>query len=113
MYDDDPVQVYLREVRNVPRMMPVREAECIQHIRAKDEHADVAAKDLLEANLALVVEIAQKHPSLHILDLIQAGNSALFSSLRAFADSDAEDFSSFAAPFVENAIVHAITSPSR
>jgi len=69
-------------------------------------------KDLLEANLALVVSIAQKHASghIHILDLIQTGNAALLTAVRAFADSNSEDFSAFAAPFIENAILHAVTT---
>ena len=66
----------------------------------------------MEANFHLVVSIIQKHPSdhIHILDLIQTGNSALFTAVQAFADSDAENFSAFAAPFIENAILHAVTT---
>ena len=70
-------------------------------------------KDLVEANLALVVTIAQRHPSerVHILDLIQTGNNALMASVNPFADSGAENFSAYAEPFIEKAIVHRITTP--
>jgi DNA-directed RNA polymerase specialized sigma subunit len=44
------------------------------------------------------------------LDVIIIGNNALMTAVRAFADSNAEDFSAFAAPFIERAIVHAVTS---
>ncbi len=69
-------------------------------------------KALLEANLALVVSIIEKHPSdrIHILDLIMTGNDALFTAARAFADTNGEGFSAFAAPFIENAILHAVTT---
>src|SRR5579864_1657871 len=113
MYDD-PVTVYLLEVSRVPSLSRERELECILHIRARDGEAELAAKDLVEANLALVVSIARKHPSdrVHILDLIQIGNHALFSALRALVDSDADSFTAYATPFVENAIAHAATTPS-
>jgi RNA polymerase primary sigma factor len=97
---------------NVPPLTREREAECVLHIRANDEHAEVAEKDLVEANLQLVVLIAQKHPSdrIHILDLIGEGNQALMAAVRAFADCNADNFSAFAAPYIERAIVQAVTS---
>jgi DNA-directed RNA polymerase sigma subunit (sigma70/sigma32) len=112
MSEDDPVNVYLRECA-VPPMTREHEAECVRHVRAKDERADVAMKDLVETCLTLVVAIAQKHAGdrIHILDLIQTGNQALITAAAAFADSEAEGFSAFATPFVENAIVHAVTTP--
>jgi DNA-directed RNA polymerase sigma subunit (sigma70/sigma32) len=112
MYDDNPVKVYLNEMGKVPPMTREQEMECARHIRARDEQADNATKDLVEPVLSLVVSIAQKHPSdhIHILDLIQTGNNALMTAVRAFADSDADDFSAFATPFIERAIVHAVTS---
>ncbi len=112
MYDDDPVKVYLREMGEIPPLTREQEMECARHIRAKDDRAELAMKDLVEASLALVVLIAQKHPSdhVHILDLIVTGNNALMTAARAFAGSDAEDFSAFATPFIENAIIHAVTT---
>lgn len=112
MYDDDPVTIYLREISKVPPLTREQEMECVRHIRASDDQAELALKDLVEANLALVVLIAQKHPSdhVHILDLIVTGNNALLTAARAFADSDAENFTAFATPFIENAVLHAVTT---
>ncbi|HTC34833.1 MAG TPA: sigma-70 factor domain-containing protein [Bryobacteraceae bacterium] len=112
MYDDDPVKVYLNEMAKVPRLTHEREMECVRHIRAHDDQSDNALKDLVEANLALVVLIVQKHPSdhVHILDLIMTGNNALMTAARAFADTDSENFPAFATPFIENAIIHAVTT---
>jgi RNA polymerase primary sigma factor len=112
MYEDDPVRVYLNEMGNVSPLTRERETECVLHIRARDEHAEVAEKDLVEANLHLVVSIAEKHPSdrIHILDLIIEGNQALVAAVRAFADSDADNFSAFAELYIERAIVQAVTS---
>ena len=107
MYEDDPVRVYLDEVGKAPPLTREQEMECVRHIRARDEHADLAMKDLVEQVLPLVVSIAQRHPSdhVHILDLIQTGNQALFTAVRTFADSNADNFSVYVEPFIENAIL--------
>ncbi len=112
MYGDDPVEVYLNEMCNVPPLTREQEKECVHHIRAGDQQADDAMRDLVEAHLALVVSIAQKHPSdhLHILDLIQLGNSALMVAVRAFPDSNSDNFSAFATLYIESAIDHAVTT---
>jgi RNA polymerase primary sigma factor len=112
MYEDDPVRVYLNEMGTVPPLTREQEAQCVRHIRAKDEQADVAEKDLVEANLALVVAIAKKHPSdrVHILDLIMVGNDALMQAVRAFADRGAGNFSAFAERYIEGAVEHAVVT---
>lgn len=112
MYHDDPVRVYLDEMGKVPPLTREQEVECVRHIRARDEHADLAMTNLVERVLPLVVSIAHRHPSdhIHILDLIQMGNVALLQAGSAFADSNAENFSAYAAPFIENAILHAVTT---
>jgi DNA-directed RNA polymerase sigma subunit (sigma70/sigma32) len=115
MNEDDPVRVYLNEMSKVPPLTQDQEAECARHIRAGDDQAELSKKDLVEANLALVVQIAQQHPSehVHILDLIQMGNQALLAAVQAFANSDAEDFSALAARFIERAIEHAVVTAQK
>lgn len=114
MYDDDPVNVYMSVLRSLPPMTPEREAECARHIRAGNKESEVAEKDLVESGLLLVVEIARKHPSdrIHILDLVQIGNQALLSAVRAFVDSNAQDLATFATPYIENAIAHRVATAS-
>jgi RNA polymerase primary sigma factor len=114
-YDDDPVTIYLREVATVSPLTRDQERECVRHIRDRDERAELARTDLVEANLAQVVSIAEKHSSdrVHMLDLIQKGNEALMQAIDAFVASGAADFSAFAAPRIERAILDAITTPER
>jgi RNA polymerase primary sigma factor len=111
-YDDDPVRGYLDEMSKVPPITGDRERDCMRHIRARDEQADRAMKDLVEANLVLVVAIAEKHRSehIHILDLIIHGNNALMQAVRAFADSGSHNFTAYATPFIERAIEHAVAT---
>jgi RNA polymerase primary sigma factor len=82
-YIDDPVQVYLAEVCKVPALSRDEEFSCVQHIRAGDQQADSAERLLVEANLRLVVSIAERYRNerIHILDLIQEGNDGLVRAL--------------------------------
>jgi RNA polymerase primary sigma factor len=109
---DDPVIVYLNEMNKVPPMTREQQVECVRHIRARDELAEIAVKDLTETALPLVVAIAQKYPSdrSYILDLVIAGNNALLAAVPASAESHSEDLRAFVAPFIERAIKEAISS---
>jgi RNA polymerase primary sigma factor len=111
-YIDDPVQVYLTEVCKVPPLSHDEEISCVQHIRAGDQQAESAERLLVEANLGLVVSIAERYRNerIHILDLIQEGNDGLVRALRTFKDSGESSFSAYAAVHIERAIVAAIAS---
>src|SRR4029077_4919144 len=61
-FDDDPVQVYLREVAAVPPLTKGQEMELSRQVLANDQQAESAGKILVEANLAMVVSIAERYP---------------------------------------------------
>ena len=39
VYSDDPVSVYLAEVRQIPSLSRDEEIDCIRHVRAGDQYA--------------------------------------------------------------------------
>jgi hypothetical protein len=51
---------------------------------ADDQEAESAAKRLVEANLAMVISVAEGYQAcgIHILDLVQKGNDALLIALK-------------------------------
>lgn len=106
IYLDDPVKVYLREVSKVPRMTHEEETICIEHVLANDEESESAGTCLVEANLYLVVEIAERfrHEEIHILDLIQKGNDGLLEALRGLGPNERDGFAKHATPYIERAI---------
>jgi RNA polymerase primary sigma factor len=108
--DDDPVRVYLREVDAVPPLTKDEETELLRHVLTNDRQAAPAGRRLLEANLRLVVSIAEQHEvaGIHILDLIQKGNIGLMLALKTFAESSGGSFSAHAAVCIERAILEAI-----
>jgi len=111
-YIDDPVQVYLAEVCKVPPLSRDEEISCVQHIRAGDQQAESAERLLVEANLGLVVSIAERYRNehIHILDLIQVGNDGLVRALQTFKGSGEDSFSAYAAVHIERAIAEAVAS---
>ncbi len=110
---DDPLGRYLFEVEKVPPLSRQEEISCRQHLRARDQEAESAGQRLVEANLHLVVSIAEKYqnPSTYLLDLIQHGNDGLLKALQTFTDSSENSFAAHAAPYIERAITEAIASP--
>jgi RNA polymerase primary sigma factor len=104
-YVDDPVRVYLREVCNIPPLSRDEEIESERLLRTGDEKAGLR---LTEANLAMVVGIAQRYGNgtVHVLDLIIEGNNALQRVLKSFSETSGS-FSEHAAAHVERAIAEA------
>ena len=73
---DDPVRMYLKEIGQVKLLSAEEEVELAKRVAEGDQEAK---NKLTEANLRLVVSIAKKYSGrgLHILDLIQEGNTGL------------------------------------
>ena len=109
---DDPLGLYLDVVAKVPPLRREEELRCIQHLRARDRQAESASKRLLEANLNLVVSIAEGYPNkgIHILDLIECGNAGLLAALQNFGESADDNFPAHATPCIEHAIAERIAS---
>jgi RNA polymerase primary sigma factor len=108
---DYPLKVYLAEVKKVLPLGHDEEIECLRHIRTGDEWAETSAKRLLEANLQLVVTIANRYADepAHILDLIQEGNSGLLTAIQTAHNGPDDNFPIHATPFIERAIAKAVS----
>ena len=106
---DDPVAFYLRVVAEVAPLTPAEETECIEHVRSGDDNAERAAKRLVETHLGLVVSIAERYRGgpVHILDLIQSGNTGLLEAVQNLGGFHHDRFSSCAARYIERAITEA------
>ncbi len=107
--DDDPIKVYLGVV-TTPALTRDEESELSQHVLDNDQQAESAGMRLIEANLAMVVSIAERYRNsgVNVLDLVIRGNNGLLVALNTFAGSSSESFSAHAATCVEVAIAKAI-----
>ena len=109
---DDPVRMYLKEIGQIRLLTPEEE----QELAARVAEGDKYAKDkLTEANLRLVVSIAKKYSGrgLHILDLIQEGNTGLIRAVDKFDYPKGNKFSTYATWWIRQAITRAIADQAR
>ena len=109
---DDPVRMYLKEIGQIKLLSAEEEVELAQKMAEGDENAK---NKLTEANLRLVVSIAKKYSGrgLHILDLIQEGNTGLIRAVDKFDWTRGNKFSTYATWWIRQAITRAIADQAR
>ncbi len=109
---DDPVRMYLKEIGQIKLLTADEEVELAKRITAGDQ---AAKNKLTEANLRLVVSIAKKYSGrgLHILDLIQEGNTGLIRAVDKFDWTKGNKFSTYATWWIRQAITRAIADQAR
>ena len=109
---DDPVRMYLKEIGQIKLLSAEEEVELAKLVSEGDQ---AAKNKLTEANLRLVVSIAKKYSGrgLHILDLIQEGNTGLIRAVDKFDWTKGNKFSTYATWWIRQAITRAIADQAR
>lgn len=108
----DSIQMYLREIGKIPLLTAEQEVALAKRKEKGDKEAE---KELISANLRLVVSIAKKFTgkSLQLLDLIQEGNVGLFRAVKKFEYRKGFKFSTYATWWIRQAITRALADQSR
>jgi RNA polymerase primary sigma factor len=136
----DPVRMYLKEIGKVPLLTGAQEVSLAQRIEKGLEASDrIAAangglspdesdqlgatvvdghrakRQLIEANLRLVVSIAKRYVGrgMLLLDLIQEGNLGLMRAVEKFDYTKGFKFSTYATWWIRQAITRAIADQAR
>lgn len=104
--DNDPLKVYLRELGTIQPLTKDEETDLLRQWRSQGEQAESAGRRLIEANLSLVVSIAERHSSAGVLmlDLIESGNEGLLLALNSFPGGSSDAFATYAATCIESAV---------
>ncbi len=111
-YTDDSIKLYLREIGKVKLIKPDEEIELARLITKGDKDAK---KNLIKANLRLVISVAKKYLNrgLSFQDLIQEGNLGLIRAAEKFDHTKGFKFSTYATWWIRQAISRGIADKAR
>jgi len=103
-FEEEMIQLPVTEIKEVNRRLSIGEAK-----------ARRAKKEMVEANLRLVISIAKKYTNrgLQFLDLIQEGNIGLMKAVDKFEYRRGYKFSTYATWWIRQAITRSIADQAR
>ena len=106
---------HLSQLEEQSKQPVVEIKRAVLNVMLGDAQAQQAKKELVEANLRLVVSIAKKYTNrgLQFLDLIQEGNIGLMKAVDKFEYRRGYKFSTYATWWIRQAITRAIADQAR